>query len=296
MTLDTAAVPATVTRFYGTVNYALDLIRNREIAFVHVSLLNDPFDPYCFFETDFEAKYPNLLRYVQQHHPKHMPWFRAQVTPQSWGKTVRELNVHLDDYRKHTFILSTSAPVADAHPKDNLYMWGHYGNGHRGVAIEFDTKKLAASVIEHHERENNTPLQDRTVWSKVEYATTFPPITADDVFEFLKQQKERERRHTSVLVEETGRLADYYKRMAIIKSDVWKSENEWRLMWRRRTTPSPVFKCPISEECIANIFIGLGFGDGAQAFVEKAKRTFPGAGIFQATKRHGDLALDFLAR
>jgi hypothetical protein len=113
------------------------------------------------------------------------------------------------------------------------------------------------------------------------------------MFQFLKQQKDRELRRTSVLVEETGRLADYYKRMAIIKSEVWKSENEWRLMWRRRTTPSPVFKCPISEECIKNIFIGLSFGDGAQAFVKEAKQAFPSAGIFQATKRHGDLALDF---
>jgi hypothetical protein len=26
--------------------------------------------------------------------------------------------------QKYTFILSTSAPYADFHPKDNLYMWG----------------------------------------------------------------------------------------------------------------------------------------------------------------------------
>jgi hypothetical protein len=294
MTIDTTA-PSTVTRFYGNVDYALEVLKNKVVAFVHVSLLNDPFDPYCFFETDFEASYTNLLKYVRQHHPKHMPWFRAQVTPQSWGKTVRELRAHLDDYRKYTFMLSTSASLGDAHPKDNLYMWGHYANGHRGLAIEFDTTKLAAAVIEYHERENNTSLQDRAVWSKVEYATTFPPITAADVFEFLKQQKERELRRTSIITDETGRLADYYKRMAIIKSDVWTRENEWRLMWRRRTTSSAVFKCPISDECVTNIFIGLGFGDGAQAFVDMAAQIFPDAGIFQATKRHGDLALDFMA-
>jgi hypothetical protein len=123
--------PPTVTRFYGTVDYAVDLIRTKQIAFVHVSLLNDPFDPYCFFETDFEDKYQNLLRYVQRHHPKDMPWFRAQVTAQSWGKTVRQLKKYLNALRKHTFMLSTSAPLDGIHPKDNLYMWGHYGNGHR---------------------------------------------------------------------------------------------------------------------------------------------------------------------
>ena len=53
--------PATVTRFYGTADYALDVIRAKQIAFVHVSLLNDPFDPYCFFETDFEGKYRKRL-------------------------------------------------------------------------------------------------------------------------------------------------------------------------------------------------------------------------------------------
>ena len=40
--------PAAVTRFYGKVDYALDVIRNKQIAFVHVSLLNDPFDPLLF--------------------------------------------------------------------------------------------------------------------------------------------------------------------------------------------------------------------------------------------------------
>jgi hypothetical protein len=84
--------------------------------------------------------------------------------------------------------------------------------------------------------------------------------------------------------------------MAVIKSDVWKSENEWRLIWRRRTTTASVFKCPISAECITKIFIGLAFGDGAQAFVEEAKQAFPDAEIFQATKRHGDLSLDYMAR
>lgn len=145
-----ATDPATVTRFYGTADYALDVIRAKQIAFVHVSLLNDPFDPYCFFETDFEGKYPPLLRYVQRHHPKDIAWFRAEVTAVNWGKTVRELQEYLQNLRKHTFMLSTSAPLAGFHPKDNLYMWGHYGNGHRGLAIEFDTENVAAAVLKHH--------------------------------------------------------------------------------------------------------------------------------------------------
>jgi len=286
------SAPPTVTRFYGTVDYALDLIRNKLIAFVHVSLLNDPFDPYCFFETDFAGKYPNLLRYVQRHHPKDMPWFRAQVTAQSWGETVRELKEYLDVLRKHTFMLSTSGPQGGFHPKDNLYMWGHYGNGHRGIAVEFDTEKIAAAVLKHHELENGAPLEERTVWSKVEYAQRFAPIAAADVFAFLKQEKDLELRRIASRV--ATRLDLYYKRMSVIKSDVWKSENEWRLMWRNRTAAPSVYKCPISPECLANIFIGLNFSGDTAALAKEVKHEFPNAGVFIALKRHGDLALEFV--
>ena len=221
MTLD-MGVPPRVTRFYGNIEYALDVIRNRQIAFVHVSRLNDPFDPYCFFETDFEDNYINLLKYVKQHHPKEMSWFRVQVTAESWGKTVRDLKAYLDALRKHTFMLSTSAPLAGLHPKDNLYMWGHYGFGHRGLAIEFDTEKVAAAVLKHHEIENGAPLQEQTVWSRVEYAKTFSPIAAADVYELLKQEKELELRR--IRVRTKSKIETYYRRMSIQKRRVAKRE------------------------------------------------------------------------
>jgi hypothetical protein len=98
--------PATVTRFYGNVDFALDVLKRRQIAFVHVSILNDPYDPYCFFETDFGASYPNLIRYVQENHPKDLGWFRARVTALSWRNTVRELKVYLQKLREFSFVLS----------------------------------------------------------------------------------------------------------------------------------------------------------------------------------------------
>jgi hypothetical protein len=58
--------PQQVTRFYGTVDYAMDVIKNRQIAFVHASMLNDPFDPYCFFETDFGDSYQNLIAHYDE--------------------------------------------------------------------------------------------------------------------------------------------------------------------------------------------------------------------------------------
>jgi hypothetical protein len=45
-------------------------------------------------------------------------------------------------------------------------MWGHYANGHRGLAIEFDTQALASAVLKHHEAENGKPLEESNVWAK----------------------------------------------------------------------------------------------------------------------------------
>jgi hypothetical protein len=86
MTIDTET-PQQVMRFYGNVDYAMDVIKNRQIAFVHVSMLNDPFDPYYFFETDFGESHQNLIAHVSRNHPSDRPWFRARVTAQSWGQT-----------------------------------------------------------------------------------------------------------------------------------------------------------------------------------------------------------------
>ena len=188
-------------------------------------------------------------------------------------------------------MLSTSAPLAGFHPKDNLYMWGHYGNGHRGLAIEFDTENVAAAVLKHHESESGAPLAERMVWSKVEYAQRVEPIAAADVFTFLKQEHDLFYRRIPARVDTN--LDRYYRRMSIIKSEVWRSENEWRLMWRSLTASPSIYKCPISRDCITNVYIGLNFQGDTSALVGQIKREFPHTSIYRARKRHGDLAVEF---
>jgi hypothetical protein len=58
------AVPRSVVRFYGNTQYAAESIGFKEITFLHLDKLNDPFDPYFFFETDFSDSYSNLVDYV----------------------------------------------------------------------------------------------------------------------------------------------------------------------------------------------------------------------------------------
>ncbi len=285
-------VPRYVTRFYGKTDFVLDVIEKQQIAFIHTSLLNDPFDLYCFFETDFGDNYSRLIQHVKEHHPANVGWFRTHVTALSWIKTVKELKAHLEKVRRTTFVLSTSAVSPSLHPKNNLYMWGHYGNGHRGVAIEFDTVALENAVLAQHAAVNGKPFDEGGVWAQMEYARSFSPIVAEDIYDFMKQEKDvmegrvTERRAT--------RLDRYYNRMSIVKSDVWRSENEWRLMWRSDETADTIYKSPITQDCIAAIYLGLSLPQDAEnQIVSSARSGFPKAKIMKASKRHGDLALDF---
>ncbi len=280
--------PQQVTRFYGIVDYAMDVIKNRQVAFVHASMLNDPFDPYCFFETDFGDSYQNLIAHVERNHPRDHLRFKAHVTPQSWGQAVKDLKARLQMVRETAFVLSTSASDSGLYPKDNLYMWGHYAKGHRGLAIEFDTRALASAVLKHHEAENGKPLEESNVWAKIEYTKTFSPISAEHIYECLKQEIEK------ATVKVTTQLDLYFSRMTIIKSDVWQSENEWRLIWGNTDTEEKIYKCPIGEDAIVNILLGMNFAsEKTKELIDTAKQNFPAASIFRAYKRHGDLALEF---
>jgi hypothetical protein len=290
MTID-HETPQHVVRFYGTVDYAVDVLENRQVAFVHVSKLNDPFDPYYFFETDFGDSYKNLIAHVFHNHPNDRPWFRAHVTAQSWGRTVKELKVQLQKARESAFVLCTSSADSDRPPKDNLYMWGHYAHGHRGLAIEFDTQALASAVLKHHETETGKPLEETNVWTKIEYTKTFSPITAEMVYEFIKEIELSKGKRA---VRTATQLDTHYNRMTTIKSDVWQSENEWRLLWRNAHTQEKFYKCPIGEDAIVSIFLGLSLApEKAQQLIAAGRQNFPAASILRAHKRHGDLALEF---
>jgi hypothetical protein len=122
-----SSTPHKVVRFYGNTDFALEAAAGRQVTLVHVSKLNDPFDPYFFFETDFENDYDRLLSYVRNRSSKDSGWFQSHVPRERWQQSIDSVEAHVKSYRDSTFVLSCSAVSKDSHPKDNLYLWGHYG-------------------------------------------------------------------------------------------------------------------------------------------------------------------------
>jgi hypothetical protein len=78
-------------------------------------------------------------------------------------------------------------------------------------------------------------------------------------------------------------LDRYYRQLSVIKSSVWQSENEWRLMWRSKTEPGDVYKIPITPDCVRAIYLGLAIArEDREKAVGSVARHFPNAEIWHA--------------
>jgi Protein of unknown function (DUF2971) len=179
-----AALPKRVVRFYSNLDFALDVVSTRQIAIVHVSKFNDPFDPYFYFETDFGEDYDKLVEYVQRQHPDHFDLFVKLRPRENWPQNLAAIKRYFEKLRDAAFVFSTVAVQQNAHPKDNLYMWSHYANGHRGVAIEFDPVKMGEVLLKEHNKDADVQLDFEELWVKVKYLRDVSPVTAEMYFDF----------------------------------------------------------------------------------------------------------------
>jgi hypothetical protein len=122
-------VPRHVIRFYRNTDYALECVALGQITFIHVEKLNDPFDPVLDSVTDFNDNYASLLAYVQTHHSAQLAYFEHNLPEKKWTKAVADLAKLASEMRASMFVFSACEVREGNHPRDNLYMWGHYGMG-----------------------------------------------------------------------------------------------------------------------------------------------------------------------
>ena len=280
-------LPTRVVRFFGSTDYAHDALAHREATFVHVSKLNDPFDPYFALATDFGEDYSALLAHVEKRHPEDASWFRLAVTEDNWLSSVRDIREHMKTLSASTYVFSTNAVTKGLHPKDSLYMWGHYANGHRGVAIEFDPAEIARDLIAIHERETGQKLPLETVFAQVVYRHEVPRISREDFFRFFRDAK-------NGVPDEQTKLSKMYDVLNRLKSNVWEPENEYRLLWQNDTTKLKIHRVPISDKAVAALYVGIRTPQNVvDDLVFEMKRQFPSAQAFKAKQRAGSFALDF---
>jgi len=282
--------PNRVVRFYGNTDYAMQAIGFKEISFVRIDQLNDPFDPHIYFTTDFGDDYAALIDYVRQNHKEDFKIFSARLPEQNWKGFLTKITDRFASIRNSTFIFSTCAVSEKQHPKDNLYMWSHYGNGHRGVAIEFNTDLLAEAVISKEKTLNGERAQIGTVWNEISYAATLPKLSCEVIYESIMTAD----KEFKVEAWRQSKFSEIMPLMLRTKSLVWKEENEWRLMWHNDETNLNIQRLTLLDDTIAGLYLGCRVSDSAkQNMTSQLKRSFPNAFIYDGKKFAGEFTIKF---
>lgn len=275
-------------RFYGKDDYSIECVRDKKIAFIHAAELNDPFDPNFYFITEFKEDYRIFSNWVRTQKKDDADEFFKRLPEKSWANALNNNKKQTKHYRENALMFSACEVEDDLgfHPKSNLYMWGHYGNGHRGVAIEFD-----AAILEEAVKKSGIDFRESTtsnnIWCKIDYVDIAPKILCEDIFEAISEA-------TPISYDENNKLKIKIGHILNSKSKVWEKENEWRLMLLNNAPKENVQKLDLIDNSITAVYLGCRISEFAEDIViSETRRNFPKANIFKCRKKDGEFILEF---
>jgi len=258
--------PKKVVRFYGNADFALETVALNEITFIHSDKFNDPFDPNYTVKNEF-SDHAELANWVKKHHPDFLDYFLKHFPASNNLNTVNEkVTKEIKKLFKNTYIFSTCKPMTK-YP-DRTYMWGHYGNGHRGVAIEFDLEKL--QQLSWKGKRGDFLTQE------MEYHDNSPKISCEEYFEFMMFKTKHPAFTERKIMEKLNKVFSW-------KHKDWELENEYRLMWRNDKTNLSFIRKPLMPATITSIYLGCRIDKKlAQKFEKEIRNKHPNANLYAA--------------
>lgn len=149
----------------------IDLVQNKKLYFSKPSSFNDPFDCLVRFEETIKEK--DFRAYLE----------RKQITqwPDGAHSEAEAIEIMNNAYKKLGRIIADNVWGVSCFSKewDNLLLWSHYADSHKGICIGFKTQFLLNSNCI---RTKNFPFGDKMGSSyknimplvNVKYSNTFP--------------------------------------------------------------------------------------------------------------------------
>lgn len=186
--------------------HSIQNLKRNQLWFPKPAELNDPFDleiPFVldWTDEDFEKFYEVNLdkRNIQSQSQATAikeTFFVNGKPKQSWKDHIYEIFENQMRQRINNEISKLGVACFTEDNLDNILMWSHYANGHKGFCLEFDT--------------NYAPFLDTEQLRRVIYSEKYPSLPFSY---YLKDESE-------------GIPDDILR----TKSLNWKYENEWRLI------------------------------------------------------------------
>lgn len=285
---------------YMTLDTARIVLKNKTLRWCSPLGFNDPFDHQVSFVFPFTIEefgdelFSAMERLIFQVEP---PQFVEPSYLSGWILKFREL---VDKVPRKEFIVGlrkcahevalkmpeykviinaqiknalNSRVLCMAEEKDNVVMWSHYADSHKGVCLRLDLNKV----------------QDRALHAakKVEYVTEFPAfLTAQEYV-------------MDMTGECTNTRVDRIQKIPFVKHVHWSYENEWRCRWPIDSNSAYLSEplnddSPEPAELFGAVYLGCRMeAKQVQEFVEFAKRNLPNIEIYQAKKSADEFKMEF---
>ncbi len=220
-------------RYFDLEGYHLQAVRDSHLWFSSARAFNDPFDSalkYNLDITDQDLRLNWAINVIGRDFP-HLSYDECRIQAQSHLQEIDNDPNYLrifqeqyinKNYEKFGVCCLTTIP-------DNLLMWSHYADGHKGFVIGYDTRKLK-ELQEELVRKKERLVLDLQM---VNYEKQKPVI---NFFESMTSNY----RHEDIIT------------LLITKSERWSHEQEYRLiLWDHIDTT-----LSLPSDCITEIIQG----------------------------------------
>lgn len=202
--MDAESQDATPEKFYkyhslngSSALHLISTLLNKEVHFSSPQSFNDPFDckPRYGENLTRELFIENFIRIGKRkflYLKEEMLFSHAEA---AWNKNYTEHGsveaLILSIQKEMGVLLGSAAIYCVSEKNDDILMWGHYADSHRGICLEFDS---GSKFLENAMR--------------VDYEDTRPVVQV-----FAHEEK-----------------LDNMRKSLLVKSEQWKYEKEWRVV------------------------------------------------------------------
>lgn len=185
-------------------NFTLNNLINNQLGFNRIENFNDPFDttPVPVINREVIIKYINSQQNISDGEKKEMC-----LMPEKKLK-----NIFLETIRRPNFT-SDKGITCFSKTNDNILMWSHYSNKHKGICLGFDiNEKNLNKFIDTDKNITNNIFNSNTVYKlfTIKYSNNRPIL---NLF------------NTNPI-----ELSMQIENMLISKSNIWEYEKEYRLI------------------------------------------------------------------
>ncbi|GBD90673.1 hypothetical protein BMS3Abin04_01390 [bacterium BMS3Abin04] len=246
-------------------NHYQDLLNN-VLYFPSPRELNDPFDSKIPIRYDLCTK-QELVEIVKKFETVKYDKSPRKERRKTVFQKVKELQQELKSNperivkRMEKYIENTIGIFSFTEKLDNLLLWSHYADSHKGFCVEFSAPKLNNLMVEVFLKEI-----DKAFIFKVHYQNEYPIVHP------IKTSYE-----------------DRLNLQFCTKSKNWEYEKEWRIIFMNYKK-----KAEIPSNIISNIYLGL-LADESNITTSIAilKKSNPNIGLYKAVKKKNAFGLHF---